>query len=285
MPIISPSVNSEFISGWPHSVSCLAEVPVDVQRLRIERHVGEQHVVHLRHRAGVAVLVGLADLEILEIEPAALVPLDRLRHRYPPKSCQNRALRTRLRFIYHNSPWSAGPREPLRPRLAPISRRTLQGATTMADSPGNSRRRPQITGAIRQAAQSTGISFEYLLTTAQIESNLNPAAQASTSSAKGLYQFIDQTWLATMKQAGPALGLGQLCRRHHRAADGHYEVPDPAMRAAIMRLRSDPQASAMMAGAFTRNNADTGQLRRSAGSRAKANSISRISSAPTAPAS
>ena len=51
IPIISPSVNSEFISGWPHSVSVLAEVPVDVQRLRIERHVGEQHVVHLRHGA------------------------------------------------------------------------------------------------------------------------------------------------------------------------------------------------------------------------------------------
>ena len=54
MPIIRPSVNSEFISGWPHSVSGLAEMPVDVQRLRIERHVGEQHVVHLRHGAGAA---------------------------------------------------------------------------------------------------------------------------------------------------------------------------------------------------------------------------------------
>ncbi len=60
----------------------LAEVPVDVQRLRIERHVGEQHVVHLRHGARVPVLVGLADLEILEIETAALVPLDRVRHRF-----------------------------------------------------------------------------------------------------------------------------------------------------------------------------------------------------------
>ena len=49
---------------------------------------------------------------------------------------------------------------------------------------------PQISGAIRQAAQSTGVSFEYLLTTARIESNLNPTAQASTSSAKGLYQRI-----------------------------------------------------------------------------------------------
>jgi hypothetical protein len=113
----------------------------------------------------------------------------------------------------------------------------------------------QVTGAIRNAARSTGTSFEYLLTTAQIESNLNPAAQATTSSAKGLYQFIDQTWLATMKQAGPALGLGRYADAISQNSEGHYEVPDPIQRAAIMRLRSDPTASAMMAGAFTRTNA------------------------------
>src|SRR6476619_1315600 len=94
----------------------------------------------------------------------------------------------------------------------------------------------QITGAIRQAAQSTGISFEYLLTTARIESNLNPAAQASTSSAKGLYQFIDQTWLGTMKQDGPALGFGRYADAISQGADGRYDVADPNMRAAIMKL-------------------------------------------------
>ena len=50
----------------------------------------------------------------------------------------------------------------------------------------------QVTGAIRQAATSTGTSFGYLLATAQIESNLNPSAKASTSSAQGLFQFTDQ---------------------------------------------------------------------------------------------
>ena len=35
----------------------------------------------------------------------------------------------------------------------------------------------QVAGAIRNAAQSTGASFEYLLTTARIESNLNPAGE------------------------------------------------------------------------------------------------------------
>jgi hypothetical protein len=114
---------------------------------------------------------------------------------------------------------------------------------------------PQIAGAIRQAARSSGISFEYLITTAQIESNLNPAAQAATSSAKGLYQFIDQTWLGTLKTSGAADGYGQYADAISRTPDGHYDVADPTMRAAIMQLRSDPAASAMMAGAFTRANA------------------------------
>ena len=113
----------------------------------------------------------------------------------------------------------------------------------------------QITGAIRQASQSTGISFQYLLTTAKIESGLNPQAQAATSSAKGLYQFIDQTWLGTMKQEGASLGFGQYADAISKSSDGRYSVEDPAARAAIMKLRSDPEASALMAGAFSRANA------------------------------
>ena len=112
-----------------------------------------------------------------------------------------------------------------------------------------------ITGAIRQASQSTGISFEYLLTTAKIESNLNPSAQASTSSAKGLYQFIEQTWLGAVKNSGPANGYGNYADAISRSADGRYQVADPTMRTAIMKLRSDPAASAVMAGSFTRANA------------------------------
>ena len=92
----------------------------------------------------------------------------------------------------------------------------------MAVNPAHASAAPQITGAIRQAAQSTGISFEYLLTTAK-SMNLNPSAQASTSSAKGLYQFIDQTWLGTMKQDGAALGLG-------RYVDVSEQLPPPPAR-------------------------------------------------------
>lgn len=114
----------------------------------------------------------------------------------------------------------------------------------------------QIAGAISRAARQTGISFQYLLTTARIESSLNPSAQAPTSSAKGLYQFIDQTWLATVKQAGPAHGLGAYANAIQQGPDGRYDVPDPRARDAVMKLRHDPAVSATMAGAFARTNAE-----------------------------
>ena len=79
-------------------------------------------------------------------------------------------------------------------------------ATTAAGFDGL---RARVTGAIKQAASATGASFQYLLATAKMESDFNPSAGAPTSSARGLYQFIEQTWLATVKQAGGQLGYAQ----------------------------------------------------------------------------
>jgi hypothetical protein len=113
---------------------------------------------------------------------------------------------------------------------------------------------PTVTGAIRNAAQLTGASFEYLLATARVESNLNPQSAASTSSAKGLFQFISQTWLSTLKQQGPALGYGRFADAIERLPSGQYTVSDPKLSQQIMNLRADPATSALMAGAFTRAN-------------------------------
>src|ERR1700749_4944241 len=112
-----------------------------------------------------------------------------------------------------------------------------------------------VTGAIRQASAATGTSFNYLLATAQVESGLNPQAGAATSSARGLFQFIEQTWLATMKQSGSSLGYSQYADAITKTASGKYEVQDPTMRSAILKLRNDPAANAAMAGAFTKENA------------------------------
>lgn len=111
-----------------------------------------------------------------------------------------------------------------------------------------------VTGAIRQAAQLTGANFQYLLATAQVESNFNPNATAPTSSAGGLFQFIEQTWLSTLKQAGTAFGYGQHANAITQTASGRYVVADPRARNTIMQLRNDPTANSVMAGAFTRQN-------------------------------
>jgi hypothetical protein len=120
---------------------------------------------------------------------------------------------------------------------------------------GSTRAATAVTSAIRNAANATGTSFGYLLATAKIESDLNPSLTMKSSSASGLFQFIDQTWLGTLKQAGPAFGYGDYANAISRNASGHYSVADPQMRREIMQLRNDPSANAVMAGVLTQQNA------------------------------
>src|SRR5258707_3617901 len=114
--------------------------------------------------------------------------------------------------------------------------------------------RLRLVGATKQAANTTGISFEYLLATAKMESNFNPRASASTSSARGLYQFIGQPWLGTVKEAGAQLGYGKYAAAITKSPSGSYSVSDPAARSAIMKLRDDPDAASSMAAVLTQSN-------------------------------
>ncbi len=114
--------------------------------------------------------------------------------------------------------------------------------------------RVRVAGAIKQAAASSGTSFQYLLTTAKMESDFNPTAGASTSSAHGLFQFIDQTWLATVKDAGAQFGYGAYADMISKSSDGTYSVADANARQAIMKLRDDPSVASAMAGALTQSN-------------------------------
>ena len=124
--------------------------------------------------------------------------------------------------------------------------------------------RARVAGAIKQAANSTGASFQYLLSTAKMESDFNPSAGASTSSAHGLFQFIEQTWLGTVKEAGSQLGYGQYADAISKTSSGDYTVSDPTMRKSIMKLRDDPVAASAMAGVLTQSNSFqlTGQIGR-----------------------
>jgi hypothetical protein len=112
-----------------------------------------------------------------------------------------------------------------------------------------------VTGAIRKAAQSTGANFDYLLTTAKVESNLDPNSTISTSTATGLFQFLDQTWLGVMKTAGRAFGFGQYADAISQTSSGRYVVEDTALHDEMMKLRKDPAANATMGGVITQQNA------------------------------
>lgn len=104
--------------------------------------------------------------------------------------------------------------------------------------------------AIAQAAQRTGVDFQYLLAQAQIESSLDPSARAATSSAAGLYQFTKGTWLAMLDRHGADHGLGWAAA----AIDGG-QVSDPGARAQLLALRYDPQLSSLMAAELAGDNA------------------------------
>jgi len=110
-----------------------------------------------------------------------------------------------------------------------------------------------VKAAIAQAAQRTGVAFDYLLQQAKAESGLNPNAQAGTSSAAGLFQFIDQSWLGVLKTHGSEHGYGWAADSIQKSG-GRWTV-DPAARAQVFALRKDPQASALMAGEYASDNA------------------------------
>lgn len=114
--------------------------------------------------------------------------------------------------------------------------------------------REGVRAAIGRAAERTGVDFTYLLNQAKTESGLDPEARARTSSASGLYQFIEQSWLGVVKQHGAKHGLGWAADAIQQRG-GRYTV-DPAMRQAVLGLRDQAEPAALMAAEFASDNAD-----------------------------
>jgi hypothetical protein len=119
----------------------------------------------------------------------------------------------------------------------------------------------RVQNAIASASASTGVDFHYLYHQARIESGLNPNAHASTSSASGLYQFTDQTWLAMMKKHGAEHGLEWAANAISQGSNGHYYVSDGTTKQEILALRQSPETSAAMAGEYASDNQDYLQAR------------------------
>ncbi|HEY1753670.1 MAG TPA: transglycosylase SLT domain-containing protein [Caulobacteraceae bacterium] len=112
-----------------------------------------------------------------------------------------------------------------------------------------------VEAAIQRASAATGVDFSFLMGTAKRESGYNPSAHARTSSAAGLFQFTDQTWLATLKQHGAKYGYARYAGLIQQGGGGRYYVPGAEARSTVMDLRLDPHASALMAGELAADHA------------------------------
>jgi hypothetical protein len=116
------------------------------------------------------------------------------------------------------------------------------------------RPRAAVEQAIASAAQRTSVDFNFLIAQAQVESAMNPSARARTSSATGLFQFIDSTWLATLQKHGDRFGLGGVAGEIGTNRSGQAFIADPARREAILGLRNNPEIASLMAAALAEDN-------------------------------
>ena len=112
-----------------------------------------------------------------------------------------------------------------------------------------------VEAAIQRASSATGVDFGFLMRSAKRESGYNPGAKATTSSAAGLFQFVDQTWMSTLKKHGAKYGYARYAEMIQQGSDGRFYVNGPEARQAVMNLRLDPHAASLMAGELTTEHA------------------------------
>jgi len=113
---------------------------------------------------------------------------------------------------------------------------------------------PTMISGIRQASRATGIDFGTLMAQAKEESGFRVDAKSSNSSASGLFQFINSTWLGLVQRFGSKYGIGALAQQIATDATGQATVADPALRERILALRKDPSLSAALAAEYARAN-------------------------------
>ena len=113
-----------------------------------------------------------------------------------------------------------------------------------------SRAGAKIAGAIQHASSRTGVDFSYLLQQANVESSFRADAKAKTSSASGLYQFIESTWLSMVNKYGDKYGLSEQAAK----ISDNNKVASKADRQEILNLRKDPKLASLMAAEYASEN-------------------------------
>ncbi|MCB2054924.1 MAG: transglycosylase SLT domain-containing protein [Geminicoccaceae bacterium] len=108
---------------------------------------------------------------------------------------------------------------------------------------------------IEKAADRTKIAPNYLLALAKQESGCRSDAQATGTTAAGMFQFVESTWLLSIARHGAEYGEAESASLVKIDARGRTKVTGDANRRAILAKRLDAQLSAYMAAELARENA------------------------------
>ncbi len=120
---------------------------------------------------------------------------------------------------------------------------------------GPMRIRRHLVQTIVKAAQAVGTDPVLLMAVADKESSFITAVQAKTSSATGLFQFIERTWLGVMRDFGPKYGYDKDAALVVPDGNDRPSIQDQAERTRILDMRRDPYLSAVMAGEMLKRDA------------------------------
>ncbi len=106
---------------------------------------------------------------------------------------------------------------------------------------------PAVKNAIQSAARESGLDPDLLAAVAWRESRFDPKARNRSSSAKGLLQFTNATWLQMIRDYGSQYNQARYASAIRKDKSGSLVVSGRHMRTAILRLRSNPLLSAKLA--------------------------------------
>lgn len=108
--------------------------------------------------------------------------------------------------------------------------------------------------AIRLGSLRTGVDFEYMMELSSAESNFDHNITASTSSATGLFQFTEDTWLQSIRRYGVWYGMEPLAMQMNNTFDMNGllvgRVENPFIRTTSFDLRTQPHIMSLLAAEF-----------------------------------
>mgnify|MGYP001548939877 CR=1 FL=1 len=115
-----------------------------------------------------------------------------------------------------------------------------------------------VLAAIRLSSLRTGVDFSFLMELAEAESTFDSDSRALKSSAAGLYQFKEGTWLDTIKRHGAKYGIESYLSQVEYIvdSDGNRQpmISDPVVYRHVLDLRHNPRMSALMAAEYLKDN-------------------------------